>query len=100
MGRSVLKNERMKERIHAVFTTNISIAILTPHLVKVGHDDEEDDEDEKDEDDEQPSIEMLVVKTAWILSFILSSLRTERPIVAVKLFNTENRSSVSAAVPV
>ena len=32
MGRSVLilliKDERMKERIHAVFTTNISIAIL------------------------------------------------------------------------
>ena len=27
-------------------------------------------------------------------------MRTERPIVAVKLFNTENRSSVSAAVPV
>ena len=27
MGRSVLKNERMKERIHAVFTTNISIAL-------------------------------------------------------------------------
>ena len=43
---------------------------------------------------------MLVVKTAWFLSFILSSLRTKRPIVAVKLFNTENRNSVAAAVPV
>ena len=31
------------------------------------------------------AIEMLVVKTAWILSFTLSFLRTERPIVAVKL---------------
>ena len=27
-------------------------------------------------------------------------MRTERPIVAVKLFNTENRNSVAAAVPV
>ena len=27
-------------------------------------------------------------------------MRTERPIVAVKLFNTENRSSVSAAIPI
>ena len=26
MGRSVLKDERMKKRIHAVFTTNISIS--------------------------------------------------------------------------
>ena len=41
---------------------------------------------------------MLVVKTAWILFFILSSLRTERPIVAVKLINTRNRSSNSKAV--
>ena len=28
MGCSVLKDERMKERIHAVSTTNISIALL------------------------------------------------------------------------
>ena len=28
MGRLVLKDERMKERIHAIFTTNISIALL------------------------------------------------------------------------
>ena len=46
------------------------------------------------------AIEMLVVKTAWLLSFILSFLRTERPIVAVKLINTENRNSVAAAIPV
>ena len=50
---------------------------------------------------------MLVVKTAsFILSFFqemrrmrrMRRMRTERPIVAVKLFNTENRSSVSAAI--
>ena len=35
-----------------------------------------------------------------ILSFILSSSRTERPIVAVKLINTENRNSVAAAIPI
>ena len=46
------------------------------------------------------AIEMLVVKTAWLLSFILSSLWTERPIVAVKLINTENRNSVAAAIPI
>ena len=46
------------------------------------------------------AIEMLVVKTAWLLSFILSSLRTERPNVAVKLINTRNRNSVAAAIPV
>ena len=43
---------------------------------------------------------MLVVKTAWFLSFILSFLRTERPIAAVNQINTENRNSVAAADPV
>ena len=42
-------------------------AVLTPHLVKVGHDDEEDDEE-----DGGGRLEYPVVNLERLLSFILS----------------------------
>ena len=67
----------------------VKTAWILSFILSRDGEDEKDEKDEDDEENEQPSIEMLVVKTG---SFILSSLmrmmrrmRTERPIVAVKL---------------
>ena len=60
----------------------VKTAWILSFILSRDGEDEKDEKDEDDEENERPSIEMLVVKTG---SFILSSLRTERSIVAVNL---------------